>query len=67
MKLTYYDRITEEKTVFEGDPIDIHPYDMAELLESHSELFTLPVQIVVVDGKLYNQTVEIPAVTTRYA
>lgn len=67
MKVTHYDRDTEKKTIFEGEPIDIHPYDMAELLETGKELLVLDRQIVVLDGKLYNQTVEVPQVTTRYA
>jgi hypothetical protein len=68
MKLTRYD-LDGTKHVYEGEPVDIHPYDFGALLEDTvaPEIVTLPVQILVVNGTLYNQTVEIPAVTTRYA
>lgn len=68
MKITRYDS-SGMKHNYEGEPIDIHPYDMCELLSGTrvGEVSILPAQIIVVDGKLYNQTTEIPAKTTRFA
>lgn len=66
MILTHYDS-NGKKTVYESDVTDIHPLDLGAMLSEPGEpreVLAFDRQLVIVNGKIYNQTVEIPAKTT---